>query len=87
MKLVYRDTYYGRVKVPSNLKDKTCTTIAYIAWKRGVDEHCFVKYFQTWFRKFAIKNPGLAKVKEHTIYPVDTFIWLGEYIMHPDSET
>jgi len=76
---VWRDTFWGRIRVPKRLGEAKVTVLAYIAWKGGWYEEDFAASFSKWFRSFAKRRPDLARVRSFRVYPVDEFQWTGQY--------
>lgn len=85
MKDIWRNTFWGAVKVPRRTSPDTCTALAYLAFKGGVYEENLKAPFRTWFRRLADRRPDLAEVYVAKLYPVDEFLFVGPYDAHRRS--
>lgn len=72
-------TFWGWIKLPSNIGEPYRNALAHIAWKTGIYEDCYKSKFQRWFRALAKRRPDLVEVKVFDTYPVDEFRWIGPY--------
>jgi hypothetical protein len=73
--------FFGKVQLPKGMRvsNETKATLAYIAWKNGINEDEFKSGFRKWFRKQAEKYPTYFKVRVFNIYPVDEFQFIGPH--------
>jgi hypothetical protein len=76
---VWKQCFFGWVKVPANTSEDNAEALAHIAWKGGIKEDAYVARFRRWFRALVQRRPDLAMVRVFDVYPVDEFRWLGPY--------